>query len=68
MEQNDRINDLEKGLYAHEVQCEERWKTCFQRLQDMETGLMRIESRMTVMGGTVIMFLAGLLVTLITKT
>jgi len=67
MEQNDRINDLEKGLYAHEVQCEERWKTCFQRLQDMETGLMRIESRMTVMGGTVIMFLAGLLVTLITK-
>ena len=67
MEQNDRINDLEKGLYAHEVQCEELWKTCFQRLQDMEKGLMRIESRMTVVGGTVIMFLAGLLVTLITK-
>jgi hypothetical protein len=28
---------------------------------------MRIESRMTVMGGTVIMFLAGVLVTLITQ-
>ena len=67
MEQKDRINDLEKGLYAHEVQCGERWKTCFQRLEDLESGLTRIESRMVTMGGTMIMFLAGVLVTLITK-
>jgi len=67
MEQKDRINDLEKGLYAHEVQCDERWKTCFQRLEDLESGLTRIESRMVTMGGTMIMFLAGVLVTLITK-
>jgi len=65
MEQNEKITDLEKGLYAHEVQCEERWKTCFQRLTDVETGLMRIESRMMAMGGTVILFLAGVLVTLL---
>jgi len=52
MEQNEKINDLEKGLYAHEVQCD-------------ETGLTRIESRMLAMGGTVILFLAGVLVTLL---
>jgi hypothetical protein len=66
MEQNDKVTDLEKGLYAHEVMCEERWKTCFQRLEDVENSLNRIETRMTHMGGTVILFLAGVLVTLIT--
>ena len=67
MEHNEKINDLEKGLYAHEVQCDERWRTCFQRLEDLESGLMRIDSRMMAMGGTIIMFLAGVLVTLLTK-
>ena len=66
MEQNDRINEIEKNMLAHEVQCDERWKTCFQRLEDLETSLNRVESRMLSMGGTVILFLAGVLVTLIT--
>ena len=67
MEQNEKINDLEKGLHAHEVMCEERWKTCFQRLEDVETSLNRIETRMVRIGGTVIMFLAGVIVTLLTQ-
>jgi hypothetical protein len=77
MEQNDtiqrflrtseQVDTLEKKQAMHEVQCDERWKTCFQRLEDVERGLLRIESRMLVMGGTVIMFLAGVLVTLATK-
>jgi len=67
MEQNKKINDLEKGLYAHEVMCEERWKTCFQRLEDVETSLNRVETRMTHIGGTVILFLAGVIVTLLTQ-
>ena len=62
-----QVDKLEIELATHEVQCEERWKTCFQRLEDVEKGLMRIESRMMAMGGTVILFLAGVLVTLITK-
>ena len=66
MEQNNRITEIEKKMLAHEVQCEERWKTCFQRLEDLETSLNRVESRMLSMGGTVILFLAGVLVTLIT--
>jgi hypothetical protein len=67
MEPNDRISELEKTQYAHEVQCEERWKTCFQRLEDVENSLNRIESRMLGIGGTVIVFLAGVIVTLLTK-
>jgi hypothetical protein len=67
METNDKVTDLEKGLYAHEVMCEERWKTCFQRLEDVENSLNRIETRMTHMGGTVILFLAGVIVTLLTQ-
>ena len=67
MEQNKKINDLEKGLYAHEVMCEERWKTCFQRLEDVESCLNRVETRMTHIGGTVILFLAGVIVTLLTQ-
>jgi hypothetical protein len=62
-----KVDRIELDVATHEVQCEERWKTCFQRLGDLESGLTRIESRMTVMGGTTIMFLAGVLVTLITQ-
>lgn len=64
---SDQVDELEKKQAMHEVQCEERWKTCFQRLEDVEKGLLRIESRMMGIGGTVILFLAGVLVTLVTK-
>ena len=67
MEQNEKINDLEKGLYAHEIMCEERWKTCFQRLEDVETSLNRIETRMVRIGGTVIMYLTEVIIKLITQ-
>jgi len=60
-----KISQLELDQATHETQCEERWKTCFQRLTDVETGLQRIESRMMGIGGTVILFLAGVLVTLV---
>jgi len=63
----DQVDELEKKQAIHEVQCDERCKTCFQRLTDVEKGLMRIESRMLGIGGTVILFLAGVLVTLATK-
>jgi septin family protein len=58
-----RINTLENQLDKHEVQCEERWKTNFQRLGDIEKAIERIESRIMAVGGAVILFLAGLVVT-----
>ena len=52
-------------LTAHEVQCEERWKTTFNRLDDIDGKLDRMEQRQLTMGGAIILFLAGLVVTLI---
>ena len=58
---------LDKRMSSHEAMCEERWKTCFQRLSDVEEALRRIESRMLAIGGTMTLFLAGVIVTLLTK-
>jgi len=60
-----RIHGLESELEKHEVQCEERWKTNFQRLGDIEKTVERIESRIITIGGAVILFLAGLVVTVV---
>lgn len=65
MDQENRINDLELEMARHEAQCEERWKTTFNRLDDIEDGLKRIENRIMVAGGSIIIFLAGVIVTLL---
>ena len=65
MDQENRINDLELEMARHEAQCEERWKTTFNRLNDIEDGLKRIENRIMVAGGSIIIFLAGVNVTLL---
>ena len=65
MDQESRVNDLELEMARHEAQCEERWKTSFNRLNDIEDGLKRIENRIMVAGGSIIIFLAGVIVTLL---
>jgi len=60
------VDDLAHDFNTHEVMCEERWKTTFTRLETIEEGLQRIDSRMLSMGGIIIVFLAGLVVTLAT--
>jgi len=62
-----RIHVLETELKTHEVQCEERWKTAFSRLGDIENVVERIESRIVLGGGATILFLVGLIVTLLMK-
>tara|TARA_Y100000389_G_scaffold201903_1_gene245764 strand:+ start:8112 stop:8315 length:204 start_codon:yes stop_codon:yes gene_type:complete len=59
------ISNVKAELHAHEVQCEERWKTTFNRLDDIDGKLDRMEQRQIQMGGVIIMFLAGLVVSLI---
>ena len=59
----EKIHNLESRMAAHEAQCEERWKTTFNRLDDIGDHLERIESRVIAGGGTVIVFLLGLLAT-----
>ena len=56
----ERVHTLESRMAAHEVQCEERWKTTFNRLDDIDSHLERIESRVMAASGTVILFLLGL--------
>ncbi len=65
MDQENRIRNMELEMAQHEAQCEERWKTTFNRLTDIEDGLKRIENRIMVSGGSIIVFLAGVIVTLL---
>ena len=57
------LHELETELKSHEAMCEERWKSIFSRVDTQGLQLERIESRMTIMGGTIIMFLLGIIST-----
>lgn len=61
MNMEDRVRHLELEMASHEAQCEERWKTTFNRLEDIDEALQRIESRVMAGGAAIILFMAGLL-------
>ena len=61
----DRVVAIEKEMSTHEMQCEERWKTTFNRLEEIEETLSRMESRLLVGAGSMILFLAGVIVSLL---
>ena len=63
---NDKLEALEIKTESHIVQFEERWNTNFNRLDDIDFALRRIEARTMAVGGGLILFLAGLIVTLLT--
>ena len=65
MDLNDRVRELEVEMSTQEAQCEERWKTTFNRLQDIEDHLKRIETRIMLGAGSLIVFLAGVIVKLL---
>jgi len=56
-----QVNHIESELQVHAVQCEERWKTIFTRIESVEETLERMESRIMVASGTIIIFLLGLI-------
>jgi hypothetical protein len=60
-----RVRDIEIEMAQHDAQCEERWKTTFNRLMDIEDGIKRMENRLVVGAGSMILFLAGVIVTLL---
>jgi hypothetical protein len=61
----DRVREIELEMAQHDAQCEERWKTTFNRLQDIEDHLKRIETRIMLGAGSLIVFLAGVIVKLL---
>ncbi|REK65589.1 MAG: hypothetical protein DWQ49_00880 [Bacteroidetes bacterium] len=65
MDLNERVRDIEIEMAQHDAQCEERWKTTFNRLMDIEDSIKSMESRLLVGAGSVILFLAGVIVTLL---
>jgi len=67
MDLNDRVREIEVEMAQHDAQCEERWKTTFNRLQDIEDGMKQMESRLLMGAGSMILFLAGVIVTLLMK-
>ena len=69
MERNDhdRIIELEREMASHEAMCDERWKTTFNRLQDIEDVLKKVENRILTASGSIIVFLAGVIITLLMR-
>jgi|TARA_X000001382_G_scaffold127776_1_gene116196 hypothetical protein len=57
-----QVNHIESELQVHAIQCEERWKTIFARIEDVESTLQRMEGRIIGASGVIIMFLLGLIV------
>ena len=64
MEQPD-LNELHTKFSAHEVQCEERWKTIFGRREDIEKKMDKMQNMLLGATGTVILFLGGIILTLL---
>lgn len=62
-----RVREIEVEMAQHEAQCEERWKTTFNRLMDIEDSIKRMENRLIMGAGSMILFLAGVIVTLLMK-
>ena len=62
-----RVREIEIEMAQHDAQCEERWKTTFNRLMDIEDSIKQMESRLIMGAGSMILFLAGVIVTLLMK-
>jgi|GEM_PF-1126996 hypothetical protein len=62
-----RVREIEIEMAQHDAQCEERWKTTFNRLVDIEDTMKQMESRLLVGAGSMILFLAGVIVTLLMR-
>jgi len=58
------VLDVSRELERHEVQCEERWKTTFNRLERIDQKLETMQERQLYAIGTLVVFLGGVIVTL----
>ena len=65
---DERVREIEIEMAQHEAQCEERWKTTFNRLEDIDDKLVRLQSKLMLGAGSLIIFLSGVIVTLLTRT
>ena len=63
---SDDAKQVRMDLEKHEAICAERWKTAFNRFDDFDNSIKRIEQILIGGSGAVILFMAGLIVTMAT--
>ena len=51
-------------MSSHEAMCEERWKTCFNRFDDVDSSISRIETILISSAGAIIVGAVTLIFTL----
>ena len=59
---DDELQELKTQFLVHEKECAERWKTTFNKLDDIDSRLDRVFNLIMAGGATTIMFLLGILV------
>lgn len=58
-------NEVAAELAKHEAVCAERWKTCFNKFDDMEAQITRIETILITVSGTLIAAGGGIIWTML---
>ena len=58
------IAALDTRMSSHEAMCEERWKTCFNRFDDIDTSVGRIETILISSAGAIIVGAVTLIFTM----
>ena len=59
------ITELDKRMSTHEVMCDERWRTCFSRLDDLDSNISRLETIAIGACGTIIVGSMGVIISVI---
>ena len=56
--------DFNKRMSTHEVMCDERWKTCFSRLDDLDSNIGRLETIAIGACGAIIVGSVGVIISI----
>jgi|TARA_R110001592_G_scaffold231207_1_gene488342 hypothetical protein len=59
------ITELDKRMSSHEVMCDERWKTCFSRLDNLDNNISRLETIAIGACGTIIVGSVGVIISVL---
>ena len=62
---SENITELDLRMSKHEVMCDERWKTCFSRLDDLDSNISRLETIAIGACGTIIVGSVGVIISII---
>ena len=65
LNKHEKIMELDARQREHEAMCEERWKTCFNRLGALDEGVGRLETILIGVAGTIIVGGASVLLTIL---